>query len=167
MDQTVSAANTTVPYLTANIDAFRKVGVNWTCALASALTGVEEAICLIFFTNHRDNLRYLKMIDTARNSLAQVPPLIVVQGADPTCRPLLTQLSISCDSLPQLFITDIEGVVSPLNIYNGHRQLDALSSYLRLLQAAAVTKFTNPTQTSNPSAALILPVQQATAYSSV
>ena len=166
MSQTANA-HPSVPFVNANIDAFRKVGANWTCALASALTSVEEAICLIFFTNHRDNLRYLNMIETARSSLPNVPPLIIVQGADPTCRPLLTQLSISCDSLPQLFITDIEGVVSPLNIYNGHRQLDSLSDHLRLLQTAAVTKFTNPTQLTNPPSALILPVQQAAAYSSV
>lgn len=125
------------------IDAFRKIDGHWSCAQAAAKTEVETGICLIFFTGSRGNQAYIELVDEVRRSMVNMPPLLVVQAADPKFRPLLMQMSLSETNLPQLFIVDITGVITPSNFYNGHRSHDALLSHLIQLQDAAVQLYTN------------------------
>lgn len=125
------------------IDAFRKIDGRWSCAQAAAKTEVGTGICLIFFAGSRGNQAYIELVDTVRRSMVNMPPLLIVQAADPKFRPLLMQMSLSETNLPQLFIVDITGVITPSNFYNGHRSHDALLSHLITQQDAAVQLYTN------------------------
>ena len=125
------------------IDAFRKIDGVWSCAQAAAKTEVMTGICLIVFVGQRGNQPYVEMIEEVRKTMTNIPPLLIFQASDPKCRPLMMQMSLSVTNLPQLFVVDITGVITPSNFYNGHRSPDALLDYLNKAQQAAVNLYTN------------------------
>lgn len=125
------------------IDAFRKIDGVWSCAQAAAKTEVTTGICLILFVGHRGNQQYVEMVEQVRKSMTNVPPLLIFQASDPKCRPLMMQMSLSVTNLPQLFVVDITGVITPSSFYNGHRSPDALLAFLTKAQDTAVTLYTN------------------------
>lgn len=149
------------------IDSFRNINGQWTCALASAVTDAHTGICLLFFAGYRGNKPYLDMIESAREMMSTPPQLLLVQGADPVCRPLMMQLSISADSLPQLFITDLNGIIEPGDIYTGLRTSTALSTYLKARQASVTAQFQNPQHVAATTTTKQDVIQQAAAYSSI
>ena len=125
------------------IDAFRKIDDEWCCPLASTMTDLTTGIALIFFAASKSNMNFLNLVQSARNELTTPPPLFVLTASDQSSTPLLTQMSLSSQSLPQLFITDITGIIRPTSIYNGHRAKLSLANYLKDQQAVAIDKFSS------------------------
>lgn len=123
------------------IDAFRKIDGNWCCPLASSMTSLTNGIALILFTASRNNAGYWNLIDSVRSTMANPPPLLVLNASDQSCRPLLTQMSLSPQSLPQLFVTDLTGIITPMSTYNGHRVTEGLLNYLLEQQQLSITKY--------------------------
>ena len=131
------------------VDSFRKIDGIWSCAQAAARTDVETGICLIFFAGHRRNHLFLDLIDTVRKKMAKPPALLVLQAADPSCHTIMMQMSLSATNLPQLFLTDISGILTPASYYNGHRAHDALLNYLEEKQKLAKATFSNSMSTTS------------------
>ena len=147
------------------IDSFRKIDGVWSCAQAAARTDVETGICLIFFAGHRNNHLFLSMVDNVRLSMTKVPAMLILQAAEPACHSIMMQMSLSATNLPQLFITDISGIITPSSYYNGHRASEPLLQFLNEQQRIAIATFSNTMSTTSiPKQSQIL---RANALSSV
>ena len=130
-------------YTTLTIDAFRKIDNEWCCPLASTMTELSSGIALIFFAASRANMNYLTLIDNVRKQMTGIPPLFVLGASIPNCTPLITDMSLSAQTLPQLFITDITGILRPTSIYMGHRAEQSLLQFLNDQQAASIKKYSS------------------------